>query len=208
MDPTAKRKGRPPKAKDPFAGMVVVKVEKNQKASDAIKKRLNYGNRGNTTTLYRPEYCRLVQKLMAAGATQFEVSQDLGVSEQTLYRWCNDYPEFAKSLRAGFEKADDRVELALLSKATGYKWVEEVKSKTINEVGEEVEEVTQITKQIPPDNSAIFFWLKNRRGHRWKDKHEVTINNNVNIVTSNDLTQLVSQHMMEGEYKVVENTET
>ena len=203
-DLPGQKRGRPSKKKDLLDGMVVLdtKTVREKQAEGNAKKNL-YGNPANNT-LYRPNYPKLVQKLMAAGCTQFEVAQDLGVSEQTLYKWCNQYPEFAQALRAGFDKADDRVELALLSKATGHKWVEEVKSKTINDEGEEVEEVTQITKQVPPDNSAIFFWLKNRRAHRWKDKHEVTINQNVQIVTSNDLQMLVAQHIDDADYKVIE----
>ena len=102
-------------------------------------------------------------------------------------------------------KGKQRGELSLFQKAVGYRWVEEVKTKTFNEVGEEVEEVTQITKQLPPDTTSIAFWLKNRRSHRWKDKHEVTINQNINIVNSNDLHQLVHQTIVEdAEYKVVD----
>lgn len=159
---------------------------------------------GDTRTLYKDSHPALVKKLMEAGCTQFEVAEHLGIKEVTLYNWANKHPEFKAALRAGAEMADNRVELSLFSKAVGYKWIEEVKSKTFNEVGEEVEEVTQVTKQLPPDNSAMFFWLKNRRAHRWKDKHEVTINQNVHIVSSNDLNQLVHQSIIDGEYTVVE----
>ena len=194
------------KTKDPLAGAVVLKQDKKV-LNDKVTRRNRVGG-ANRATLYRPEYCRIAQKLIAGGSTQFEVSQDLGIAETTLYKWCSEYPEFALALRGGFEIADNRVEHALFSKATGHKWVEEVKSKTINDEGEEVEEVTQISKQLPPDNSAIFFWLKNRRAHKWKDKHEITVNQNITVVNSQELNQLIADHMIDGDFKVVEDDQS
>ena len=200
-----KKKKRPyhKKQTDPLAGMVVVKTEKKPERDRTQRNKVGSGN---FNTLYRDNYPLIARKLMEAGATQWEVAQDLGVSEQTLYRWAAEYPEFKMALRVGAETSDNRMEMSLYQKAIGYKWTEEVKSKSVNEVGEEVEEVTQITKQLPPDTTSMIFWLKNRRSHRWKDKHEVTVNQNINLVTSNDLHQLIHQHIIDGEYTVVENS--
>ena len=34
-------------------------------------------------------------------------------------------------------------------------------------------EITE--KEIPPDTTALIFWLKNRRPQEWRDKHEQEI---------------------------------
>jgi hypothetical protein len=108
------------------------------------------------------------------------------------------------AFKLGGPIADNRVAVSLYEKAVGYKWEEEIKTTEFNEVGEEVEKITTIQKQIPPDNSAMFFYLKNRRPREWKDKVEITVNQNLNIVSDAELYQLVADSQaIEGEYREV-----
>jgi len=187
-----KRKSTSPK--DPLAG--VVTVDKRIAIGQTVRR--NY--LGNTATSYRPEYVNIAKKIMRTGATTLELAKDLGVAQSTLFDWCRVHEDFALALRAGNDLADNRMELSLFEKGIGYKWTEKVKSKKLDENGCEVEEITEIDKQLPPDNSAMFFWLKNRRGHRWKDRHEVTVNHQMNIVTTNQLENLIATHTSDGEY--------
>lgn len=193
---------RPTKPKDLLAGAVTIGTMETKKISPKTD------TNGQVPVVlelkYKQSYVRLVQRLTAGGYTKQEIAQDLGIGQSTLWMWCSKYPDFARAFKVGLDIADDRVEHSLYEKAVGYKWTEETRSKSMNEVGEEVEMMTQITKQLPPDNSAIFFWLKNRRGHRWKDKHEVTVNHNVNLVTNSELNQLVYENIKDGEYKEIE----
>ena len=156
---------------------------------------------------FQPAFIQIAKDYMMSGCTQYEVAKKLGVTEQTLYYWCREHPEFKQALRVGFEEADNRVEISLYEKAVGYKWQEEIKTKKIDENGNPIEETTLIDKQLPPDNSAIFFWLKNRRGHRWKDKHEVTVNHNLNVLTTTDLNNLISASILDGNFQEIQSIE-
>jgi hypothetical protein len=62
-------------------------------------------------SLYKPSMAEAARKLVAFGCNDFEVSQALGVSAQTIVNWKVKHPEFAEALRFRDENgtfADDR----------------------------------------------------------------------------------------------------
>lgn len=50
---------------------------------------------------YRPEMCQIVIATMAQGHPKVRVAVELGVVEATIYRWRDEYPEFAEALKLG-----------------------------------------------------------------------------------------------------------
>jgi hypothetical protein len=60
---------------------------------------------------------------------------------------------------------DDQVEQALLQRALGVTVTE-----TRTEVSDKGEKTVTTEKQLPPDISAMVFWLKNRRPDQWREK--------------------------------------
>lgn len=152
-------------------------------------------NKISVLSKYKPAYDQIVRKMMSNGATGYEVSQTLGITQTTFYHWVNKHESFGSAYRLGGVAADKRVEVSLYEKAVGYKWQEEVKTKEYDETGKEIEKVTTIEKSAPPDNSAIFFFLKNRRGDKWKDKHEMVVHHNVTITNDSDLYRLANEHI-------------
>lgn len=115
---------------------------------------------------YRPEYCEVANELFAAGATDQELADSLGVDVTTIYRWRHKYPEFCQSAEVK-AKADERVVRSLYARATGYEH-DDVDIRLVE--GQIVKTVTR--KHYPPDTSAAFIWLKNRAG--WSDRQEIT----------------------------------
>lgn len=118
---------------------------------------------------YLPIFAEHARRLCEKGATDREVADYLGVAESTLYRWRWSYPEFREALKISKEFADDRVEMALYRKATGYKF-DAVKIQ----VCEGVIQKTPYVEHVPPDTTAAIFWLKNRRKDRWRDRTDVS----------------------------------
>lgn len=122
-------------------------------------------------TLYRDAYVEQARKLCMLGATDAEMADFFGVTEQTLNNWKIDHPEFFESLKAGKVKADALVAHSLYHRAIGYKH-DAVKIITVargDNQGSAVEEVPYI-ERYPPDTTAAIFWLKNRRPDQWRDK--------------------------------------
>ena len=83
------------------------------------------------------------------GGGESGLCRKLGVSRAELRRCRRAHPDLEELWRANRCEVAERVEAALLRRATGY---EEADGKV-----------------VPPDVRAAVFWLKNRRPDRWRD---------------------------------------
>ena len=123
-------------------------------------------------TEFKPEFVEQSAKLCALGATDDEIADFFEVHRSTIYRWKLEHPDFCDAIKTAKDVADERVERSLYQKATGYNVTEEQAVKIKVEQYKEAVEVVQVEKHIPADTTAAIFWLKNRRKHEWRDKHE------------------------------------
>jgi hypothetical protein len=123
-------------------------------------------------TDYKPEFCKAAAVMVRLGATEREVAEGLGVSEVTLNAWKHKHPAFLKSLKLAKAPADDRVEAALYRRATGYSY----DSVEIFMV-EGKPKMVPYVKHVPPDTTAMIFWLKNRKPLDWRDRKAVALEN-------------------------------
>jgi hypothetical protein len=117
---------------------------------------------------YRREYPEQAAKLCALGATDAQLADFFSVDEKTINTWKKKHPEFLQSLKEAKDDLDAKVERGLFEKATGYSVKEE---KVFNNNGEPM--IVPITKNYPPDTTAMIFWLKNRQPSKWRDKPEI-----------------------------------
>ena len=85
----------------------------------------------------------LIEGYARDGATEKNISEALGISQNTLINMKKEYPDIGNALRKGKEIVDYAVENALLRRALG------------------------------GDVQAITFWLKNRRPDKWRDLKEL-----------------------------------
>lgn len=116
-------------------------------------------------TDYKEEYNLQAEKLCKLGATDKELADFFGVTEQTINNWKNEHEQFFESLKKGKELADAEVADKLYKRATGYSH-EDVDIKMYE--GGIIE--TPLVKHYPPDTTAAIFWLKNRQPVKWRDK--------------------------------------
>lgn len=133
-------------------------------------------------TKYRVEFAKQAAKLCAMGATDEELADFLDVNRSSIQRWRVSHPAFNKAMLDGKEKADDRVVRALYSKALGYEYEESVETveyllpdKDTGVARSFVTEVKTSRKHQASDNTAMIFWLKNRRPGEWSDRREVDV---------------------------------
>jgi hypothetical protein len=126
--------------------------------------------RPGATSKYDPDHHPFMAWALAIrGKTNKEIAAGLRISTGTLFTWGKEHPEFLSSLKAGKDSADTKVESSLFMRAFGYEY-EEVKT----EEGPDGTKITRTVKAVPPDTTAMIFWLKNRRPKEWRDKHELT----------------------------------
>lgn len=114
---------------------------------------------------YKAEYAEQAEKLCRLGATDRELADFFGVTEQTVNNWKRDHPEFFESLKRGKVLADAEVADKLFKRATGYS---HPAVKIFNDQGTPLE--VPYTEHYPPDTTAAIFWLKNRQKDKWRDK--------------------------------------
>lgn len=123
-------------------------------------------------TEFRPEYVEQAKILCEAGATDADLADEFGVTDQTIRNWKFKYPDFFAAIKLNKAIADDQVERSLYERATGYSR-QAVKQQYDAKSGEWVE-ITYI-EHVPPDATAMIFWLKNRKPNEWREKSEVEI---------------------------------
>ncbi len=123
-----------------------------------------------TPPKYRPEFVGQAFKLALLGATDAVVARFFEVHPDTIDRWKIKHSDFYGSLKDGKVRADADVADSLYRKALGYEYFEEVVTKIKVSQYEEQVVVTKVLRVVPPDTTAMIFWLKNRQPEMWRDK--------------------------------------
>lgn len=127
---------------------------------------VKYG-RGRPSS-YKPEYCKQAYKMcLLLNATDAELAKFFEVSVDTITEWKRVHSDFSSSIKKGKEEADAKVAKRLFDRASGYK----IKKTVIDNKGTE----HHIEDNVLPDVTAQIFWLKNRQPEKWRDRHQVSI---------------------------------
>lgn len=119
---------------------------------------------------YDAECLPAITKLCELGATDRDIADFLEIRLSTLYKWKLENDAFSDALKRGKETADNAVQDRLFKRATGYSF-EAV--KIFMPAGAKEPVYAPYTEHVPPDTTAMIFWLKNRRPDEWRDKREV-----------------------------------
>lgn len=142
-------------------------------------------------TKYRSHYAKQAKALAKLGATDFELAQFFGVATSTFGLWLVTHPKLSDAVKLGRHPPDRRTERSLFHRANGYSYESE-EIYLVDEIelrpgeGEDAEPVKVITKKVlrvptikhvPPDSTAMIFWLKNRKPGEWRDRKDVTLAN-------------------------------
>lgn len=118
-----------------------------------------------------------IEKWAKAGLSDRQIAKNMGISRSTLYEWKKKYSDISDALERGKTVINEEVENALLKKALGYTYTEQVAVKTKqiyyddrnNKCQKEEVVVMDVEKEVPADITAIKFWLINRERERWSD---------------------------------------
>ena len=127
----------------------------------------------------KPDGLLMIAAWVRDGATDETLAKKMKISRSTLSAWKLKHEDFAEAIRKSKEIVDVEVENALLKRATGYDYIEEVPMKKKREFwteagkcSEETIEVIEVTKHMPPDPRAAQYWLNNRKPEKWKASRE------------------------------------
>ncbi len=134
-----------------------------------------------------PDNLLRLQAWARNGITDEQIADNMGISVSTLYDWKNKYSDISESLKRGKEVVDVIAENALFKRGVGYEYTEVTKEGGV---------VTkEVTKHMPPDTTALIFWLKNRRPDLWRDRKNIDMNAKVNNpfdgISTDDIKKLI-----------------
>ena len=162
----------------------------SEKKKNAIPK----GGRGRP--VYSEEHATQAYKLSLLGLVDTELAQFFDVSERTINNWKKKHPEFDSALKRGKAVADSNVATKLYTRAIGYEYdevtIEQIPSRgdspsrlkkktTTKHIPSRLKKKTT-TKHIPASETAMIFWLKNRRPDLWRDRREITGKDGADLV--------------------------
>ncbi len=131
--------------------------------ADTKKKR---GAKGKYAYWLTEDGLTLLEGWARNGLTDDQIAHNMGVSLSTLYEYKNKYSDIFEALKKGKEVVDIEVENALLKRAMGYKYTEQVITNGM---------VVEVEKVMQPDVTAQIFWLKNRKPDDWRDKQNFEV---------------------------------
>lgn len=117
---------------------------------------------------YRPEFVTVAAQMAKMGATDLDYSLAFDVQIGTVRHWRVIHQDFRDATMLNKEATDDNIERSLYERAHGY-------SFEMEEIFCNDGDVTRVTvvKHVPPDPTAMIWWLKNRRHETWKDRKEI-----------------------------------
>lgn len=110
----------------------------------------------------------LISSWARDGLSAREIAEKIGIKPRTLMRWLTKYPSLREKIYSSRQVTDAKVEAAILKKALGFEQTEVKQVKKAN--GDE--EITAVTKVVPPDISACSLWLVNSCPEKWGKEKE------------------------------------
>ena len=129
----------------------------------------------------------IIETMAKLGATDKQMAQAIGVTEQTFNNWKTSKPGFFESLKSAKDEADEKVEQSLYRLATGYEYDAEKPMTVGIGPGFSKIEIAKYKETVQPSPTAIIFWLKNRRQDRWRDKQELEHSGEVGVTILDDI---------------------
>lgn len=115
-----------------------------------------------------------IKNAVSGGATVKEISEALGISEASLYKYQNLSEELAEALTHGRKKIVINIKNALLKRALGYEYEEKKQYITEDKYGGKKKHTEVWTRHMPPSETASAMLLRNY-DKTWLDKDNVSV---------------------------------
>lgn len=120
-----------------------------------------------------PGVYELLDRYEGSG-TIVELCRYLGISTKAFYDFQDNDPKFLDAIHRIRTRADDAVENAFFKRSIGYDYTETSEKTEDSEKGTKTSN-SVVHKHMPPDVTAAYHWLRNRRPEFWRDRKEIEI---------------------------------
>ncbi len=124
----------------------------------------------------------MAAKACSMGATHEDLAELFGTVVKTIYNWQAAHPEFRQAIKQAKIDLDKKVEMSLYEKTQGT-IIKHKKPMVVSDGHAQGSSVVQVANEhvVPPDTTAMIFWLKNRQPDKWRDKQEITLPENTTL---------------------------
>jgi len=151
------------------------------------KEDLPYPERGGPRIKFKNDFTRQVYYLARMGARICDIAEFFNVSHICVDKWKQQNVDFREAYLEGHWLFGMKVGETLGQRALGYSYTEIEKSQHVDRQGEIRDLVKTTTKHMPPDVTAIIFYLKNRFRDSWMDVHRAEIDARIDVDISKKL---------------------
>ena len=147
------------------------------------------GRRGKWSEWIEPDGLLVIKGWARDGFSDQQIAQNIGVSNSTFSEWKLKFPEIVEAIKSGRRPVMVEVEDTFLEKKLkGYFVDEEIVEVTKHPNGEKTEHRKKMKRWIPPDTTAMIFYLKCKKPQQYNDKLAVSGDNEA---TNGKLDQLI-----------------
>lgn len=136
-------------------------------------------------TIKTPEMVSKILELAKKGKTKSQIAEIVGINLSTMTYWLQQDFQFFTALNEHKQYADELVEASLFRKALGF--TQTYKTEKPTKDGSVIVEETQY---IPPSDTAMIFWLKNRKRNQWTDTQNV---NHKMLILKKEVSETLSK---------------
>lgn len=158
----------------------------------------------------RQRVLNTVYGLARAGFTQDEIAKALGVDGAALRNWTIEDHELLYAMQPEADASNMRVAGSLYRRAMGYDRIDR-RVIEYHEDGVTPKHVEEVHTHVPPSDTAIIFWLKNRDKGNWRDvkqiEGDVSLNTDKPTIGPAEIAQAVLLALQQGlkAHKVIEH---
>jgi hypothetical protein len=113
-----------------------------------------------------------IKELLIAGTPEYKIYGELNIGKDTWAKAKKEQDEFKEIIKEANMLQVEVVENMLLRKCKGYKVTDTKTYIEKDDTGKEKKRIEKFERNIPSSDSAIQFYLKNRKASKWKDRQE------------------------------------
>lgn len=123
--------------------------------------------------------------------SDIEIAKRIGISDKTLRSWKERYIPISSALKKGMSYAVADAEQALVEKFKTQTLTEKKTEIWQDADGNKKTHVVTTEKQIPPDTTAIIFFLKAKAG--WRDNIDISLKSQITDERRKELDDFFSK---------------
>jgi hypothetical protein len=148
-----------------------------------------------------------IQKWIEAGVTIDEICERIDIAPSSWFEYANKHEVLKNLIDWSRSVTNSRVESSLLKAAMGYEY-EEIKSVIEEDKnGKKRTRIEKVKRHMPPNPTAMVFWLKNRAPNEWNDRREILIDTKAaELERKQQFLDMIEADVIEVEYEAIEES--